>query len=76
MGDKDFIKIAKDSRAWQLVKGIAILIIGTALSSLFNLNILNPISRFSYIFNSFTAFPPPLYPAARSYCNERTVNVY
>lgn len=35
------LKIVKDSRAWQLVKGIAILIIGTALSSLFNLNILN-----------------------------------
>ena len=35
------LKIVKDSRAWQLVKGIAILIIATALSSLLNLNILN-----------------------------------
>lgn len=35
------LKIVKDSRAWQLVKGIALLIIGTALSSLLNLNILN-----------------------------------
>ena len=35
------LKIVKDSRAWQLVKGIAFLIIATALSSLLNLNILN-----------------------------------
>lgn len=36
-----FIKIVKDSRAWQLLKGIALLIIVTALSSLLQLNILN-----------------------------------
>ena len=35
------LKIVKDSRAWQLVKGIALLIVATALSSLFNLKILN-----------------------------------
>lgn len=35
------LKIAKDSRAWQLVKGIAFLIIGTWLSKILNLNILN-----------------------------------
>ena len=35
------LKIVKDSRAWQLVKGIAFLIIATALSSLLNLKILN-----------------------------------
>lgn len=35
------LKIVKDSRAWQLVKGIALLIVATALSSLLNLNILN-----------------------------------
>ena len=35
------LKIVKDSRAWQLVKGIALLIIATALSSILNLNILN-----------------------------------
>lgn len=35
------LKIVKDSRAWQLVKGIALLIIATALSSLLNLKILN-----------------------------------
>ena len=35
------LKIVKDSRAWQLVKGIALLIIATALSSLLNLHILN-----------------------------------
>lgn len=35
------LKIVKDSRAWQLVKGIAFLVIATALSSLLNLNILN-----------------------------------
>ena len=35
------LKIVKDSRAWQLVKGIAFLIIATAVSQLLNLNILN-----------------------------------
>ncbi|MFR8103743.1 MAG: diadenylate cyclase CdaA [Clostridia bacterium] len=35
------IKILKNSRAWQLVKGIALLIIVTALSSILNLKILN-----------------------------------
>ena len=35
------VKIVKDSRAWQLVKGIALLIVATALSGLLNLNILN-----------------------------------
>ena len=35
------LKIVKDSRAWQLVKGIALLIIATALSALLNLHILN-----------------------------------
>lgn len=35
------IKIVKGSRAWQLVKGIALLIIATILSSLLNLKILN-----------------------------------
>ena len=35
------LKIVKDSRAWQLVKGIALLILATALSSLLNLRILN-----------------------------------
>lgn len=35
------LKIVKDSRAWQLAKGIALLIVATAVSSLLNLNILN-----------------------------------
>ncbi len=35
------LQIVKDSRAWQLVKGIAFLIIATSVSSFFNLNILN-----------------------------------
>ena len=37
----NLLKIVKDSRAWQLVKGIAFLIIATWLSGLLNLNILN-----------------------------------
>ena len=37
----ELLRIVKDSRAWQLVKGIAFLIIATALSELLNLNILN-----------------------------------
>lgn len=37
----ELLRIVKDSRAWQLVKGIAFLIIATALSKVFNLNILN-----------------------------------
>lgn len=35
------LRIVKDSRAWQLVKGIALLIVATALSEILNLNILN-----------------------------------
>ena len=35
------LRIVKDSRAWQLVKGIAVLVIATAISGLLNLNILN-----------------------------------
>ena len=36
-----FFKMVKGSRAWQLIKGIALLIIATALSGLLNLKILN-----------------------------------
>jgi len=35
------LKIVKDSRAWQLTKGISLLVIATWLSGLFNLHILN-----------------------------------
>jgi len=35
------LKIVKDSRAWQLVKGIAFLIIATAVSELVNFRVLN-----------------------------------
>ncbi len=35
------LRIVKDSRAWQLVKGIALLIVATAVSKLLNLYILN-----------------------------------
>lgn len=38
-----FIKVVKGSRAWQLIKGIALLIIATWLSSILNLKILNSI---------------------------------
>jgi len=37
----ELLRIVKDSRAWQLIKGIAVLIIATAVSQLLNLNILN-----------------------------------
>ena len=37
----NLLKIVKDSRAWQLTKGIALLIIATWLSSVLQLNILN-----------------------------------
>ena len=37
------VRILKGSRAWQLIKGIALLIIITALSGIFNLKILNSI---------------------------------
>ena len=37
----ELLRIAKDSRAWQLVKGIAFLVMATAVSQLLNLNILN-----------------------------------
>ena len=36
-----FLKIVKGSRAWQLIKGIALLVVITWLSGLFNLQILN-----------------------------------
>ena len=38
-----FVKMVKGSRAWQLIKGIAFLIIATWLSGLLNLKILNSI---------------------------------
>lgn len=37
----ELVRIVKDSRAWQLVKGIAILVIATAVSKILNLYILN-----------------------------------
>lgn len=37
----NLLKMAKDSRAWQLIKGIALLVIATWLSGILNLNILN-----------------------------------
>ena len=37
----EFLRIVKDSRAWQLVKGIVFLIVATALSKVLNLYILN-----------------------------------
>ena len=45
-----FLKIVKDTRAWQLLKGIALLIIVTALSAVFELKILN------YILTSFMTY--------------------
>lgn len=36
-----FVKITKNSKVWQLIKGIVILILVTALSSILNLTILN-----------------------------------
>lgn len=37
----ELLRIVKDSRAWQLVKGIALLIMATAISQLLNFKILN-----------------------------------
>ena len=37
----ELLRIVKDSRAWQLVKGIALLIAATAISGLLNFHILN-----------------------------------
>ena len=44
------IKILKDTRAWQLMKGIVLLIVATLCSSIFGLKILN------YILTSFTTY--------------------
>ena len=44
------IQIVKETRAWQLIKGIAFLIIVTMLSSIFELHILN------YILTSFMTY--------------------
>mgnify|MGYP003304205275 CR=1 FL=1 len=41
-----FIKSSKKTRAWQLIKGIALYLIITAISSLLNLRILNYILTF------------------------------
>lgn len=38
-----FIKVVRGSRAWQLIKGIAFLIVGTWISEILNLKILNSI---------------------------------
>ena len=43
-------KIVKDSRAWQLLKGIGLVVIAMALSSFLGLNILN------YILTSFMTY--------------------
>ncbi len=43
-------KIVKDSRAWQLLKGICFIIIAMAVSSLLHLDILN------YILTSFVTY--------------------
>ena len=45
-----FLKIVKDTRAWQLLKGILFLVIATALSGIFELRILN------YILTSFMTY--------------------
>lgn len=44
------LQIIKETRAWQLIKGIAFLIIVTILSSIFELHILN------YILTSFMTY--------------------
>ncbi len=44
------VKIIKETRAWQLIKGIAFLIIATILSSILELHILN------YILASFMTY--------------------
>lgn len=44
------IKIIKETRAWQLIKGIVFLIVFTLLSSIFELHILN------YILTSFMTY--------------------
>lgn len=44
------IQIVKETRAWQLIKGIAFLIIATLFSSIFELHILN------YILTSFMTY--------------------
>ncbi|MDO5564967.1 MAG: hypothetical protein Q4F88_07045, partial [Eubacteriales bacterium] len=44
------IQIVKETRAWQLIKGIAFLVIATLLSSIFELHILN------YILTSFMTY--------------------
>lgn len=36
-----FLKIVRDTRAWQLIKGIALLVVATWISGVLNLNILN-----------------------------------
>lgn len=45
-----FFKLVKDTRAWQLLKGIALLLVATALSGIFELKILN------YILTSFMTY--------------------
>lgn len=44
------VKIVKETRAWQLIKGIAFLVIATILSSILDLRILN------YILTSFMTY--------------------
>ena len=46
----EFIKFANKSKAWQLIKGIAILVVMTFLSNLLNLKILN------FILTSFISY--------------------
>ena len=73
------IQIVKETRAWQLIKGIAFLIIATLLSSILELHILN------YILTSFMTygvifliiiFQPELRRALEQLRNQQTYKVF
>ena len=46
-----FLKVVKGSRVWQLIKGIALLIVVTWISGLLNLKILNVLEFYIFNFN-------------------------
>ena len=73
------VQIVKGTRAWQLIKGIAFLIIVTILSSIFELHILN------YILTSFMTygvilliiiFQPELRRALEQLRNKQTNKIF
>lgn len=73
------IKIVRETRAWQLIKGIAFLLIATFLSELFNLYILNSILTSFMIYGVIlliVIFQPELRRGLEQLRNKQIIKVF